>query len=187
MYQNAQLIHPIHGNIKCLLAISWIALLLQIHYLYMIAFLNAYYSYLEVIFNVLLTLSLNLIAIFLSVINNLNSKKIYSLFKFSFILSIANFAISILSIAVILCVFNNKLRGLLSTSPYAEALYEPQKIFNGSIVFFIRFIELLPFLIFLCYLKPILNKDKGVINQQLKAQGITDEKYNPLYKEENDV
>ena len=172
------LVHPIHGNIKCLLAICWIALFIQNLLLYF----TVYISYLEFIFNILLTLSLNLIAVLLSIANNLNSKKIYTLFKMSFILSIVNFGVSILSILVVLFAFNNKLRGILQTSPHAEALYDTQKYFSGGIILFTRFMEFLPFFIFLCYIKPILNKNKGTINERLEPQGMTDEKYFPILK-----
>jgi hypothetical protein len=186
-YPNSNLVHPIHGNIKCLLAISWIALIFQTTYLSFTNSLNLYYSYLEVIFNILLTLSLISIAVLLSIANNLNSKKIYKMFKLSFIMSLVNFGVSILSISVILCALNNKLRGFLATSPSVEAFYSLQKYLFGGIVFFIRFMEFLPFLIFLCYIKPILNKNKGTINEHLeKPEGITDEKYNPLFKD-NDM
>ena len=177
------LVHPIHGNIKCLLAISWIALFIQIYLLAQ----TLYISYLEFAFNILLTLSLNLIAILLSIANNLNSKKIYTLFKMSFILSIVNFGVSILSILVVLFALNNKLRGILKTSPYVEALYDIQKYFCGGVILFTRFMEFLPFFIFLCYIKPILNKYKGKINERLKPQGITNEDYFPILKNEKET
>ena len=183
----ANLVHPINGNIKCLLAISWIALICQTSYLFFIKNRNIYYSYLEVIFNILLSLCLILIAVLLSIANNLNSKKIYTMFKSSFILSIVNSIVSILSISVVLCAFNNKLRGFLLTSPYVEACYDVEKYLHEGITIFTRSMEFLPFLIFLCYINPILKKNKGTINERLeKPQGITDEKYNPLYKE-NDI
>ena len=177
------LVHPIHGNIKCLLAICWIALFIQNLLLYF----TVYISYLEFIFNILLTLSLNLIAVLLSIANNLNSKKIYTFFKMSFILSIVNFGVSILSILVVLFAFNNKLRGILKTSPTTEALYDLQKYIYGGIILFTRFMEFLPFLIFLCYIKPILKKHKGTINERLKPQGITNENYFPILKNEKEI
>ena len=175
-------VHPIHGNIKCLLAICWITLFAQISLLSTFIIRN-YISYLEFIFDIILTLSLNLIAVLLSIANNLNSKKIFTFFKFSFILSIVNFGVSILSIIVVLCAFNNKLRGFLKTSPYVEAFYDIEKYLIGGSIITTRLIEFLPFLIFLCYRKPILNRPKGTINKQLK--GMTDENFYPLLKNEN--
>ena len=177
----------IHGKIKCPLAISWIVLFLQT-FLIMYIFQNGFYiSYWESIFNLFLTLSLQIIAVLLSLSNNLNSKIIYKFLKVSFILSMVNIGLVILSFVVILCAFNYKIRGFLSTSPILESLYTIHKNIIGGSMIFIRVMEILPFLIFLCYINPILKKNKGTINEQLeKPQGITDEKYNPLYKE-NDI
>ena len=74
----------IHGNIKCPLAISWIVLFLQTFLIFFIFQSGLYISYGESIFNLILTLSLQLIAVLLSISNNLNSKKIYTLLKLSF-------------------------------------------------------------------------------------------------------
>ena len=165
----------IHGKIKCPLAISWIVLFLQT-YLIMFIFQNGFYiSYWESIFNLFLTLSLQTIAVLLSISNNLNSKIIYKFLKVSFILSIINFGIVILSIVVILCAFNYKIRGFLSTSPFIETLYTPDKIVIGATMIFVRVMEILPFLIFLCY-RNLIFQNYNPNNEKLvssKQQGIT--------------
>ena len=179
--------HPIHGNIKCLLAISWIALFLQTSHLLFILLNGLYISYLEIIFNVLLTITLHVIAVLLSISNNLVSEKSYKFLKVSFILSIVNVGISLLSIGTVLCAFNYKLRGFLKTSPYIEALYSLQKFLIGISIFFVRGMELLPSLIFLCY-KKLIFRNKGEILQNLPAKrGITDENVGPLLDEKNQV
>ena len=187
IYNPQQRVHPIHGNIKCLLAFVWIALFNQIAYLSLVFNFNLNFSYWEIIFNVILTLSLNLIAVFLSLSNNLYTKRIYLLFKVSFILSIVCFVVSLLSGLVIYCALRNKLRGFLLTPPLTEALYDVSKIVFGSIISCIRFMELLPFLLFLCYLKPVLYRDKGSIEHNLRpqTQGITDNNYFPILNNQN--
>ena len=49
-----------------------------------------------------------------------------------------NFGLVILSIVVILCAFNYKIRGFLSTSPVIESLYTIQKNIIGGGMIFIR-------------------------------------------------
>ena len=165
----------IHGKIKCPLAISWIVLFLQT-FLIMYIFQNGFYvSYWESIFNLFLTLSLQIIAVLLSLSNNLNSKIVYKFLKVSFILSMVNIGLVILSFVVILCAFNYKIRGFLSTSPLIESMYTPDKIVIGGIMIFVRVMEILPFLIFLCY-RNLIFQNNNVDNEKLlssKEQGIT--------------
>ena len=165
----------IHGKIKCPLAISWIVLFLQT-FLIMYIFQNGFYvSYWESIFNLFLTLSLQIIAVLLSLSNNLNSKIVYKFLKVSFILSMVNIGLVILSFVVILCAFNYKIRGFLSTSPLIESMYTPDKIVIGGIMIFVRVMEILPFLIFLCY-RNLNFQNNNVDNEKLlssKEQGIT--------------
>ena len=165
----------IHGKIKCPLAISWIVLFLQTYLIFFIFQSGFYISYWESIFNLILTLSLQLIAVFLSISNNLNSKKIYTLLKLSYILSMVNIGLAILSIVVILCAFNNKIRGFLSTSPVIESLYTIDKNTIGGGMIFIRVMEILPFLIFLCYRNLIFQKNNPNNEKLLSSnrQGIT--------------
>ena len=182
---NKQTEISIHGKIKCPLAISWIALFLQTMLIYLIMIIGLYISYWESIFNLLLTFNLQLIAILLSISNNLNSKKIFTLLKFSFILSMINIGLVILSIIVILCAFNYKIRGFLSTNPLIESWYGIQKNIAGGFIFFIRALEILPFLIFLCY-KNLLYQQNDIDNQGSlipKKRGITDDEMEPVNSE----
>ena len=170
----------IHGKIKCPLAISWIVLFLQI-YLIRYIYLNGFYiSYWESIFNLILTLSLQIIAVFLSISNNLNSKIIYTFLKSSFILSMVNIGVVILSIVVILCALNYKIRGFLSTSPLIESMYFRDKLILGAVIISVRVMEILPFLIFLCY-RNLIYQNNNPNNEKLvfsKEQGITSNEEN---------
>ena len=182
---NKQTEFSIHGKIKCPIAISWIALFLQTMLILFIIIYGLYISYWESIFNLLLTFNLQLIAILLSISNNLNSKKIFTLLKFSFILSMINIGLVILSIIVILCAFNYKIRGFLSTNPLIESWYGIQKNIAGGFIFFIRALEILPFLIFLCY-KNLLYQQNDIDNQGSlipKKRGITDDEMEPVNSE----
>jgi amino acid transporter len=186
---NKELEISIHGKIKCPLAISWIVLFVQTFLIYSIIYTDFYISYWESIFNLFLTLSLQLIAILLSISNNLNSKKVYKLLKFSFILSMINVGIVILSIVVILCAFNYKIRGFLSTSPILESLYTIHKNIIGGSMIFIRVMEILPFLIFLCYRNLIFQKNNPKNEKFLSSnpQGITANEENKDLMNENSV
>ena len=160
----------IHGKIKCPLAISWIALLLQTFLLMFYISGGDYISVWECIFNILLALSLQIIAVLLSISNNINSEKIYKFLKLSFILSAVNIALAIISYVFLLCSFNYKMRGFLGTTPIGEALLTAEKVLVGFVAFIVRLVEALPFLIFLCYRNIFFQKNEEIGEEGLMPQ-----------------
>ena len=152
--------NPLSGKIKCPLAIAWIAFFMQ--FLYNFYLQQLYYiSYLEVIFSVFLLFSFQSIAVLLSI--STNSKNYELFFKISFILSIVNIGVNLLSIIVILLAFSSKIRAIIKPTAVVEAIDSKVKLIAGIIAVGVKIIETIPFFIFLCY-KRKLFKGKGQIN-----------------------
>ena len=152
--------NPLSGKIKCPLAIAWIAFFMQ--FLYNFYLQQLYYiSYLEVIFSVFLLFSFQSIAVLLSI--STNSKNYELFFKISFILSIVNIPINLLSIIVIVLALFSKMRGIIKPTVVLEIIDSNKKIIIGSIAVGVKVAEIIPFFIFL-YFKRKLFKGKGQIN-----------------------
>ena len=154
--------NPLSGKIKCPLAIAWIAFF--VHFSYNSYLKSVFYiSYLEVIFSVFLLLSLQSIALLLSLSNNSNSENYEIFFKISFILSIVNIPINLLSITVIVLALFSKMRDIIKPSVALDIINFNQKMIIGCIAAGVKVFEIIPFFIIL-YHKKKLFKGKGQIN-----------------------
>ena len=154
--------NPLSGKIKCPLAIAWIAFF--VHFSYNSYLKSVFYiSYLEVIFSIFLLFSLQSIALLLSLSNNSNSENYEIFFKISFILSIVNIPINLLSIIVIVLALFSKMRGIIKPTVVLEIIDSNKKIIIGSIAVGVKVAEIIPFFIFL-YFKRKLFKGKGQIS-----------------------
>ena len=132
--------NPLSGKIKCPLAIAWIAFFMQ--FLYNFYLQQLYYiSYLEVIFSVFLLFSFQSIAVLLSI--STNSKNYELLFKISFILSIVNIGVNLLSIIVILLAFSSKIRAIIKPTAVVEAIDSKVKLIAGIIAIGVKIISFL--------------------------------------------
>ena len=158
--QNNIHFNPLSGKIKCPLAIAWISFFMQLYYNYHLHEFF-YISYLEVIFSVFLLFSFQAIAVLLSLSNNIKNYELF--FKISFILSIVNIFVNLLSVTVILLAFLSKLRVIIQPTAFVEISSSKAKIITGIIYAVIKVIETIPFFVFLCY-KRKLFKGKGQIN-----------------------
>ena len=154
--------NPLSGKIKTPLVIAWVAFFAQFFYNSYIK--NIFYiSYLEVIFSVFLLLSLQSIALLLSLSNSSNSENYEIFFKISFILSIVNIPINLLSITVIVLALFSKMRDIIKPSVVLDIIDSNQKMVIGSIAAGVKVFEIIPFFIIL-YHKKKLFKGKGQIN-----------------------
>ena len=164
--------NPLSGKIKCPLAIAWISFIIQFFYNYYIQDLYCI-SYLEVIFSSFLLLSFQAIAVLLSLSNNSNNKYYELFFKISFILSLVNICINLLSITVILLAFYSKLRVVIRPTAIFEVITSKVKLITVIISAVVKVVETIPFFIFLCYKRKIF-KGKGQINLPENNSSLVD-------------
>ena len=161
--------NPLSGKIKSLLVITWIAFVGQFIYNNYIK-QYFYISYLEVIFSIFLLFSFQSIAVLLSLSNNSNSENYEIFFKISFILSIVNIPINLLSIIVIMLALFSKMRDFIKPTVFLEIIDTKQKLRIGIIAAGVKVFEIIPFFIFLYFRRKLL-KGKGQINMPEMPDG----------------
>lgn len=153
----------IRGSITCPIIISWTLFVFQFVYIGLVlAWQRFFPSYLDVIMNIILLFSLEIIAVLLTLSSRKESIKFYN---FALGFSVLNVLFIFLSITVDIFAFffKEKLNGIIRAT---EIKYEDYKVLIFTGITGLKVLEILPLVFIIVYLGKISGEAGSIDNPQ---------------------